>query len=219
MSLDLAMLAQYVPLLLSGLWTTLYVCLVAAVIAVAGGLALALALLSRSAGLRWAARAYVEVMRGTPLLVILFLLYYGGPSFSLVLDPIPAGIIGLGAYSAGFFAEVFRAGFQSIPAGQVEAARMLGMRSGDIVRRIQIPQMLALIVPPGTNQLILLIKESALLSIITVAELTKNATQMANETFAVVEPYLGVALLYWLLIELVARAGALLERRIAWTTG
>lgn len=216
MALDLDMLSHYAPLLLSGLWTTATVCAVAALIAVAGGLALALGLLSRLAPLRWAARAYVEVMRGTPILVILFLLYYGGPSIGLLLDPVPAGIIGLGAYSAGFFAEIFRAGFQSIPEGQMEAARMLGMSRSHIVRRIQIPQMLALIVPPSTNQLILLIKESALLSIITVAELTKNATQMANETFAVVEPYLGVALLYWLLIEAVARGGALVERRVHW---
>lgn len=216
MSLDFAMLGQYAPLLLSGLWVTLYVCAVSGVIAVAGGLALALALLSPIAPLRWAARAYVEIMRGTPILVILFLLYYGGPSLGLVLDPVPAGIAGLGAYSAGFFAEVFRGGFQSIPEGQIEAARMVGMTRTDIVRHIQIPQMLALILPPATNQVILLIKESALLSIITVAELTKNATQMANETFAVVEPYLGVALLYWLLIEAVARLGALAERRVGW---
>jgi polar amino acid transport system permease protein len=216
MSLDFNMLAQYAPLLLAGLWTTTIVCAVAALIALVGGLFLALALLSPAAPVRWAARAYVEVMRGTPILVILFLLYYGGPSFGLVLDPVPAGILGLGAYTAGFFAEIFRAGFQSIPAGQIEAARMLGMSPGRIVRRIQIPQMLALIVPPATNQLILLVKESAVLSIITVAELTKNATQMANETFAVIEPFLGVALLYWLLIELIARAGALVERRVRW---
>lgn len=216
MSLDLNMLAHYAPLMLSGLWTTTIVCIVAAVIALVGGLFLALALLSPAAPLRWAARAYVEVMRGTPILVILFLLYYGGPSFGLVLDPVPAGIIGLGAYTAGFFAEIFRAGFQSIPVGQIEAARMLGMSPARIVRRIQIPQMLALIVPPATNQLILLVKESAVLSIITVAELTKNATQMANETFAVIEPFLGVALLYWLLIEIIARGGALVERRVRW---
>jgi polar amino acid transport system permease protein len=216
MTLDFDMLASYAPLLLSGLWTTVSVCAVAAVIAVVGGLALALSLLSAVAPLRWAARAYVEVMRGTPVLVILFLLYYGGPSIGLVLDPVPAGIVGLGAYSAAFFAEIFRAGFQSIPEGQIEAARMVGMGRRHIVRRIQIPQMLALIVPPATNQLIILVKESALLSIITVAELTKNATQMANETFAVVEPYLAVALLYWLLIEAVARTGMLVERRVGW---
>lgn len=216
MALDIDMLVYYAPLLLSGLWTTIYVCAVAAAIALLAGLALALALLSPAAPLRWAARGYVEAMRGTPVLVILFLLYYGGPSIGLVLDPVPAGIVGLGGYSAAFFAEIFRGGFQSIPEGQIEAARMVGMSPRHIVRRIQIPQMLALIMPPATNQLIILVKESALLSIITVAELTKNATQMANETFAVVEPYLAVALLYWLLIEAVARASMLIERRVGW---
>lgn len=214
---DFALLQQYAPLLLSGLWTTLYVCAFAALIALGFGLVLALALLSPLAPLRWLARAYVEIMRGMPVLVILFLLYYGGPSFGLLLDPVPAGIVGLGFYGAGFFAEIFRAGFLSIPDGQVEAARMLGMSPARIVRRIKIPQMLGLIVPPATNQLIILVKESALLSIITVAELTKNATQMAGETFAVVEPYLAVALLYWLLIEAVARGGAFIERRVRFS--
>lgn len=216
MTLDFDMLAAYAPLLLSGLWVTASVSAAAALIALAGGLALALGLLSSVAPLRWISRIYVEVMRGTPILVILFLLYYGGPSLGLVLDPVPAGILGLGFYGAGFFAEIFRAGFQSIPLGQIEAARMLGMSPARIVARIKLPQMLALIVPPGTNQLIILVKESALLSIITVAELTKNATQMAGETFAVVEPYLAIALLYWLLIEALARAGAFVERRARW---
>ena len=90
---------------------------------------------------------------------------------------------------------------------------MLGIPRRAIVVRIQIPQMLTLIVPPSTNQVIILVKESALLSIITVAELTKNTTQMVNETFAVVEPYVAVALLYWLIIEGIAFAGAALERR------
>ena len=90
---------------------------------------------------------------------------------------------------------------------------MLGIPRRSIVARIQIPQMLTLIIPPSTNQVIILTKESALLSIITVAELTKNTTQMVNETFAVFEPYVAVALLYWLIIEGIAFAGGALERR------
>ena len=214
MGIDTGMIASYGPLLLAGLATTIRICAIAAIIAVAAGLVLALLLLASSAVLRTPARIYVEVMRGTPILVILFLLYYGGPSFGLVLGADPVGILGLGFYGAAYFAEIFRAGFQSIPKGQIEAARMVGLPRAHIVRRIQIPQMLGLVLPPSVNQVIILVKESAVLSIITVGELTMNATQMANETFAVVEPFLAIALLYWLLIELIARSGRWMERRV-----
>jgi polar amino acid transport system permease protein len=211
---DTDMIARYGPLLLAGLVTTLRVCALASVIALLAGLGLALLLRARLLVVRAAARTYVEVMRGTPILVILFLLYYGGPSFGLVLEAEPVGILGLGFYGAAYFAEIFRAGFESIPKGQLEAARMVGLTRRQIVYRIQIPQMLGLIVPPSVNQVIILVKESAVLSIITVAELTKNATQMANETFAVVEPYLAVAVLYWVLIEVIACSGRWIERRV-----
>ena len=211
---DTDMIARYGPLLLAGLVTTLRVCALASVIALLAGLGLALLLRARLLVVRAAARTYVEVMRGTPILVILFLLYYGGPSFGLVLDAEPVGIFGLGFYGAAYFAEIFRAGFELIPKGQLEAARMVGLTSRQVVYRIQIPQMLGLIVPPSVNQVIILVKESAVLSIITVAELTKNATQMANETFAVVEPYLAVAVLYWVLIEVIACSGRWIERRV-----
>jgi polar amino acid transport system permease protein len=212
--IDTDMIARYGPLLLAGLVTTLRICALACVIALFAGLGLALLLRARLLVVRAAARTYVEVMRGTPILVILFLLYYGGPSLGLMLDAEPVGILGLGFYGAAYFAEIFRAGFESIPKGQLEAARMVGLSPRQILYRIQIPQMLALIVPPSVNQVIILVKESAVLSIITVAELTKNATQMANETFAVVEPFLAVAVLYWLLIEIIARAGRWIEHRV-----
>ncbi len=213
MSFDIDIVLRYGPLLLSGLWTTVYICALASLLAVAAGLAVALLYSLPFHPVKLLCRAYIEVMRGTPILILLFILYYGGPSIGLTLDAEPVGIVGLGLYGGGYFAEIFRAGFQSIPPGQIEAARMLGIPRRMIVARIQIPQMLTLIIPPSTNQVIILVKESALLSIITVAELTKNTTQMVNETFAVIEPYVAVALLYWLIIEGIAFAGGVLERR------
>ena len=215
MSFDIDILFRYGPLLLSGLWTTVYVCALASLLAVAAGLAVALLHSLPFQTAKLLCRAYIEVMRGTPILILLFILYYGGPSIGLTLDAEPVGIIGLGFYGGGYFAEIFRAGFLSIPPGQIEAARMLGIPRRKIVARIQIPQMLTLIIPPSTNQVIILVKESALLSIITVAELTKNTTQMVNETFAVIEPYVAVALLYWLIIEGIALVGGFLERRFS----
>ena len=210
---DFSLFREYGPLLLSGLATTAWICAAANALGIAVGLVLALCGMMPIPPVRWAVRAYIEVMRGLPILILLFLLYYGGPSFGVRLSATTVGVLGLGFYGGAYFAEIFRSGFQSIPRGQIEAARMVGLSGSQITRRIKLPQMLVLIVPPMINQVIILIKESALLSIITVAEITKNTTQIVNETYAVVQPYLAAALLYWLLIEGVARAGRLIEKR------
>lgn len=213
--IDVDLLLRYAPMMLSGLWVTAMVSLLAAALALGLGLLVALGLLSANPLVRLGARAFVEAMRGVPVLVILFLLYYGGPSFGLRLDPIPAGVVGLGLYGAAFFAEIFRGGLQSIPRGQIEAARMVGLSRRAILIRIEAPQMAALVLPPSVNQLILLVKESALLSVITIDDLTKSATRMSNETFAVFEPFLMAAVLYWALVEALARLGAWAEARVA----
>jgi polar amino acid transport system permease protein len=214
MTLSPEMMGQYLPLMLSGLLVTTKICAAASIIAMLAGLILALLLMSRHKIARWSARVYVETIRGLPILVILFLLYFGGPSVNLTLEAEPVGILGLGFYGAAYFAEIFRAGFLAIPPGQMEAAHMVGMSKTSILLRIQLPQMLGLIVPPSVNQIIILVKESAVLSTITIAELTKNAAQMANETFAVIEPHLFIAALYWLLIEAISRLGVAIERRV-----
>jgi polar amino acid transport system permease protein len=214
MVFEWALVVQYGPALLSGLWVTTWVVSLALVIAVILGLALSLILTSRSILLRAPVRTYVEIMRGTPVMIVLFLLYYGGPSIGVLMDSIPAGVIGLGAYGAAYFAEIFRSGLQSIPPGQIETARMLGLTKNQVLFRIKIPQMLGLILPPLANQTIILIKESALLSIITVPELTKTTNQMVSETFAVVEPYVAAALLYWVLVEVVSWLFRIMEKRV-----
>jgi polar amino acid transport system permease protein len=205
---------QYAPLMLSGLATTAWICALATGLGIAVGLVLACLEGVRLLALRWVVRAYIEIMRGLPILILLFVLYYGGPSIGLRLRAETVGVLGLGFYTAAFFAEIFRSGFQSIPAGQVEAAEMAGLTGAQIVRHIKLPQMLVLVTPPLVNQIIILIKESAVLSIITVAELTKNTTQFVNETYAVIQPYLAAALLYWLLVEVVAQLGRLVERKV-----
>lgn len=205
---------QYGPLLLAGLVTTVWICALATGLGLAAGLLLACLEGIRLPPLRWAIRTYIEVVRGLPILILLFVLYYGGPSIGLRLSAETVGVLGLGFYGAAYFAEIFRSGFQSIPKGQIEAARMAGLSGPQIIRHIKIPQMLILITPPMVNQIIILIKESAVLSIITVAELTKNTAQFVNETYAVIEPYLAAALLYWLLVEAVAQIGKFVERRL-----
>jgi polar amino acid transport system permease protein len=145
--------------------------------------------------------------------VQVYLVYYGGPFVGLELTAEQVGILGLGLYGAAYFAEIYRAGFASIPKGHIEAAYDLGYSQRQILVHIQIPQMLGLIIPPSINQTIILIKESAILSIITVAELTTAAVTMATQTFSVVEPYLFLAVAYWGITFIVAKIGTWCEYR------
>ncbi|MCY4591548.1 MAG: ABC transporter permease subunit, partial [Alphaproteobacteria bacterium] len=115
MSFDIDIVFRYGPLLLSGLWATVYICALASLLAVAAGLATALLYSLSFRVVKLLCRVYIEVMRGTPILILLFVLYYGGPSMGLTLEAETVGIVGLGLYGGGYFAEIFRAGFQSIP--------------------------------------------------------------------------------------------------------
>lgn len=188
----------------------------------AGGCALGLALgllaaVIRTSGpipLRWVVRAYVEVIRGTPLLVQLFLLYDAGPYIGLRLEPITAGVIGLGIYSSAYFAEIFRGGFSAVPKGLVEAAESLGFAPTVILRRIVLPIMLASVLPSLVNMAILLTKETVVLSIITVPELMYQMQTMAAETFAAFEVILAMAVFYWILVEVISRLGRKAEARV-----
>jgi len=131
------------------------------------------------------------------------------------LDALTAGVLGLGANGGAYFAEIFRAGFESIPKGQVEAARMLGLTPWQVLTRVKLPQMLVLITPPSVNQVIIIVKETAILSILTVPELTKAAIRMVGETSAIIEPYVALAAAFWLLVEATSRLGRRIERRVA----
>jgi len=154
-------------------------------------------------------------MRGAPLVILLFLAYYGGPSFGIVLDAETAGIAGLGLYGAGYFAEIYRAGLNAVPRGEIEAAAVLGLSRGQIFLHVRIPRAARLVLPPAIGQAINLLKESAVLSVITVPELTKVAGEVSNLTFSAIAPYLTAALLYWIAVEALARAGDAAERHLA----
>nr|WP_314584195.1 amino acid ABC transporter permease [uncultured Pseudomonas sp.] len=159
-------------------------------------------------------RVFIELIRSTPFLVQLFLVYYGGPAFGLSLDPIPAGILGLGVYGSVYFAEIFRSGFDSVARGQLEAADCLGITRLQCIWRIQVPQMLVIILPALVNMITVLCKETAVLSIITIPELTMVLTGIGSETFAFVETLLMLCIGYLILVELCSRLGMLLETRV-----
>ncbi|MBV6749388.1 amino acid ABC transporter permease [Pseudomonas chlororaphis] len=178
------------------------------------GLLIAVAQLFGNNLLRAPLRAFIEVIRSTPFLVQLFLVYYGGPSFGLSLDPVPAGILGLGIYGSVYFAEIFRTGFESVARGQLEAADCLGISRWQCILRIQLPQMLVIILPALVNLVTILCKETAVLSIITIPELTMVMTGIGSQTFAFVETLLVLCIGYLLLVEFCSRLGMYLETRV-----
>ncbi|MFX1676165.1 amino acid ABC transporter permease [Paraburkholderia sp. A2WS-5] len=212
---DPTVITHNLPSIASGFGMTLGTWVAGVVIAILIGFVIAVMQLLCAPWVRGVLRAYIECFRATPFLVQLFVLYYGGPSFGLTLDPIPAGIIGLGLYGGAYFAEAFRSGFRSIPAGHLEAAQCLGLSRWQTVWRVQLPQMLVLIMPAITNLTIVLSKETAVLSIVTVPELTFVLTGIGSETFAFVETLLVLCVCYLALVELTSRVGAWVEARLA----
>lgn len=157
----------------------------------------------------------VEVLRGTPFLIQIFLLYYGGPYAGIALDPIPAGLFCLCLYGAAYFSEIFRAGFLAVPRGHIEAAECLGFTRGQMIRRILLPEMTMLVLPPSTNMSIVLLKETAVLSIITVPEMTLTISALGSQQYAFLESIFLLAIIYWGLVELAGRAGRAAETRLS----
>jgi polar amino acid transport system substrate-binding protein len=183
--------AGYLPLLARGALVTLELSVVAMALAVILGLAIALARLYGPAVARWLATGYVESFRGTPLLIQLFLIFYGLPHVGIRLSPMVAAIAGLALNYGAYEAENYRAGIQSIPRTQMEAALALGMTRLQALRHVIVPQAVRLVIPPVTNDFIALLKDSSLVSVITMVELTKAYSQLASIHY----DYLGIGLL------------------------
>ena len=158
---------------------------------------------------------YTGVWRGMPFLVHLFVCYFGLTSIGLTLDPFSAALLALVLYGGAYFSEIFRACWQSIPVGQIEAAYAMGFSRRHIFKHIQSPQALRMSVPLITNQMIILVKESSLASIITYQELTFNTSKVVAETYVYIEPYILLALFYWALTFIVSRFGRALSRGVA----
>ena len=182
---------KYLPLLLRGAVTTVELSVLGMVLAIVAGLVVVLMRLYAIAPLRWAAQAYVEVFRGTPLLIQLFMIYYGLPEIGIKLNPFLAGVLGLGLNYAASEAENYRAGIQAIPHGQMEAAQALGMSRRQALQHVILPQALRLVIPPVTNDFIAMFKDSSIVSVITMVELTKVYGMLAMSTY----DYIGLGLM------------------------
>lgn len=214
MDWDFSIFITYGPILLKGFGMTVLCWLLGTLFGMALGLIIALIQRYAAAPVRWLLQVYIEVIRGTPFLIQLFLLYYGGPMIGLRLDPLPAGLLGLTIYGSPYFAEIFRSAFRAVPNGQIEAARAIGMSEGHIVRRILLPVGLVSALPALVNFSIILTKETVILSIITVPELMYQTQRMSTETFRYLEANLALALFFWFFVEVISRIGRKFERRI-----
>jgi polar amino acid transport system substrate-binding protein len=182
---------KYLPRLLRGAVMTIQLSLLAMAVAVVVGFFIVLVRLYTFPPFTWIARIYVEVMRGTPLLIQLFFIYYGLPELGIRLNPFLAGVLGLGLNYAANEAENYRAGIQSIPRSQSEAAFALGFTHWQTLRRIILPQALRVVIPPVTNDFIAMFKDSSIVSVITMVELTKAYGILAMATY----DYIGLGLM------------------------
>jgi polar amino acid transport system substrate-binding protein len=189
----------YVPLLAKGAVTTVELSLISMAIAIALGLVLALMRLYGPFPVRALATVYVEFIRGSPLLIQLFFIFYGLPALGVKLEPFTAAVLGLALNYGAYEAEVYRGGIQAIPHAQMEAAFALGMTRWQALRWVIIPQALRVVLPPTTNDFIALLKDSSLVSVITMVELTRVYGQLAAMSY----DYMGLGILTALMYVLI----------------
>ena len=215
MTLDPQVILGNLPAIGHALLMTLWLWLAGLAASVALGLLIAVARRMGGPLLDFPLGALVQLVRGVPFLVQVFLLYFGGPSIGLLLEQFTAGLLALALFGGCYMSEVFRTGFRAVPQGHLEAAACAGLSRWQALRRIAIPEMLVLVLPAGTNIAIGLIKETAVLSVISVPELTGVVSGIGSETYAFVEALFTLSLVYWALVELCSSAGRRLERRLS----
>lgn len=195
-TLDFGLIRAALPDLLRGAKLTLVLTALALLIGIPLGLAVALARISPAAPLKWIATVYVEALRGTPLLMQIYVIYFVLPSLRINLDPFTSGVIALSLNAGAYISEIFRAGIESIDTGQMEAARSLGMNYGMAMRWVILPQTVRRVLPPLTNEAVALLKDSSLVSVVALSELMRVGTELATSKGAPTTIYLGVAMLY-----------------------
>ena len=209
--------AYFLGTLLGGLGTTVTVALGALIFALVFGLIVALARVSRWRVLRGLAIAYIEFIRGTPALVQLFVIYFGLPDTGITPTPLQAAIIGLGINGAAYLAEIYRAGIEAIHKGQMEAALTLGMTPARAMQYIILPQAVRTMLPPITSFAIVMLKDTAVISVIAAPEIMFYARNLVTETLQSAVVYSMAGVIYLCMTIPMARLVARLERsRRAW---
>jgi cystine transport system permease protein len=213
-----ALLVQSLPVLAQGAVLTVKFAVLSMIFGLLAASVLAVMGISHNRVLNWVARVYVSLMRGTPLLVQIFVIYYGLPSLGISLDPTPAGVIALSANVAAYLSESMRGAILGIPSGQWLAAYSLGLSRRQTLRYVIAPQALRIAVPSLSNSLISLIKDTSLVSVITVTELLRSAQEVIASTYQPLPLYLAAAAIYWILCQVLEWVQHRYEQRLALPT-
>ena len=208
-------LQSFWPILKAGLLVTIPLALLSFALGLVIALLLAVMRISRVAPLAWLSRAYVSVIRGTPMLVQLFVIFYGLPNLGITLDPWTTITIALSMNVGGYAAEVIRAAIESVPRGQWEAAHTIGMSRSLTLRRVILPQAARLSVPPLSNTFISLVKDTSLASLVTVAELFRKAQDVAAFSNEFLLIYMEAGLIYWIICMALSVPQPFIERRLS----
>ncbi len=210
---DIRLAIESIPYIMQGIGYTLFISLTSMVLGLLLSLFLALARMSDNALLRWPARTYISFMRGVPILIILFMLYFAFPSIGLQFNAVTAAVIGFSLNSAAYMAEINRSAIAAVPKGQWESARSLGFSYWLMLRRIVLPQATRIAIPPTSNVLLDLIKASSLAAMITVPEIFNMAKIIGGREMDFLTMYMLVALIYWGVCSLMTVLQDYLEKR------
>jgi polar amino acid transport system permease protein len=208
-------LQEWLPFIIGGVQFTLFISVISIFIAVGLAVFGALGRLSSNPIFNGLASLYVSVVRGTPLLVQILFIFLALPAAGIVIDAVPTGIIALSFNYGAYLTEVFRAGIQAVPGGQVEAARALGMPEREVMRRIVLPQAFRIVTPAVGNDFIAMTKDTALISVIGVQELLWRAQAAGRPTGQAFQTIIVAAIIYWVLTLVLSYFQARLEKRMA----
>lgn len=211
--MDIALVKQVFPFFLEAAWVTIQLSVLTTLLGLILGALATAARLSRSRILRGIAAAYISVIRGTPALIQLFLLYFGGPQIGIQLSAFWAGVIGLGVNIGAYMAETMRGAIISVDKGQTEAARAIGMSRWQTMRQVVLPQAMRMMIRPLGVNINALIKGTALVAPISVVELTYTAQRYIGSTYRPFEMFLLAGVLYLIIIFAVSRLIGWLDRR------
>jgi polar amino acid transport system permease protein len=212
--IQLDFLTQWIPFILGGVWITLFISVTAIIMAVFLAIFGALGRLSTNPVFNGIASLYVSIVRGTPLIVQILFIFLALPAAGIVLPEIPTGIVALGFNYGAYLTEVFRAGIQAVPHGQVEAARALGLPERQVLRRVILPQAVRIVTPAVGNDFISMTKDSALVSIIGVDELLFRAQAAGTPYGQTFQTIMVAAVMYWMITLVLSSFQARLERRM-----
>ncbi|WP_378942367.1 amino acid ABC transporter permease [Mesorhizobium sp. ANAO-SY3R2] len=205
--------STYGPGFMAAAWTVLWVTILTILLSLVCGLAAALGQRSNIKAVRAATAFYIWFIRGTPALIQIFIVYFGLPQLGIRLSPFTAGVLALGVNSGAYVAEIIRSGLSAIPRGQTESSLALGFSPAQTMRTIILPQVFRIILPSLTNEAISILKNTSLLSTITVIELTLYAQTLISATFRPFDFYIAVAVIYLVLTSVLTQLASWLERR------